>query len=417
MSQLSSLETTPTPPKMPLSPALRLALGSLDVQLDTELERYRLAAKKAQTLPSLSTSSSPPVSIVEGQVETPPTPEELPLELQAPDSATPEAALPGTTPNTNLASTQTELPPPEDVSGEDHLDSIPNVATSDELPPQDYLESSERLLDRTVEPASDRSEKKGITPLGVGSILLFLAASATLGYVLVNPKSLNRLGLDDLLNRETASELESESEAETPNPELAEEAPSVGRVPRLPESPDLAAEEFVELDLQTLSSLDPDGKAAIPSQPPASAASNPQPPSPAPSAAANSENTNTLDNISELLTPKSNEPDVENEGEPAENATADTADDAQTDRADENRPQPPIDRDENYYGYYFVVVNYNGNVETFDLVREVVPDAYLREFPNGTKVQVGAFDDSPTAESLVDVLEQQGISAEVYRPQ
>lgn len=60
-------------------------------------------------------------------------------------------------------------------------------------------------------------------------------------------------------------------------------------------------------------------------------------------------------------------------------------------------------------------MNYNNQVSTLNRVRDVVPDAYLREFPSGVKVQVGAFDDTPGAESLVNRLQEEGISAQVYQ--
>jgi hypothetical protein len=79
-------------------------------------------------------------------------------------------------------------------------------------------------------------------------------------------------------------------------------------------------------------------------------------------------------------------------------------------------PPPRIDRDRNYGGFIFVVVDYNDQVSRLEQVREVVPDAYLREFPEGVKVQVGAFDETGTAQSLVDRLTEEGISAQVYQP-
>jgi cell division protein FtsN len=79
-------------------------------------------------------------------------------------------------------------------------------------------------------------------------------------------------------------------------------------------------------------------------------------------------------------------------------------------------PPPRIDRDRNYAGFVFVVVDYNDEVARLEQVREVVPDAYLREFPEGVKVQVGAFDDTGTAQGLVDRLTEEGISAQVYQP-
>lgn len=307
--------------------------------------------------------------------------------------------------------------------------------------PSTYLESAQRLrqggegesvpgvmsdeegsavslsgLSTTSSQEGEETQRK-FTALGVGSVLLFLAATATLGYVLVNPESLGQLGLERFFGGETASE---PGDSET-SPESASESASRGT--GLPTSPDLAAEEFIQLDLSTLSSLDPETRSPLVTPPPApQEAPQPSPETTAtpPTASEGAEPAeNSLDNISALLTPESTgageseetseTPASENQDAEEANAEAATPDQA-------SGPPPRIDRDRNYSGFIFVVVDYNDQVSRLEQVREVVPDAYLREFPDGVKVQVGAFDDTQTAQGLVNRLGEDGISAQVYEP-
>ncbi|TVR13034.1 MAG: SPOR domain-containing protein, partial [Phormidium sp. GEM2.Bin31] len=251
---------------------------------------------------------------------------------------------------------------------------------------------------------SEDAGERRLTALGVGSVLLFLAATATLGYVLVNPESLSQLGLERFFARETAAE--GDGEDTTTSSETG------SRPTRLPTSPDLAAEEFVQLDLSTLSRLDPETRSPLVTPPP-----TPEDPSPAAATAPTpSEPTepaeNTLDNISALLTPEA----TDESQAPASDSPTETPEASQQTATEESSDPPPtIDRDANYGGFIFVVVDYNNQVSTLERVREQVPDAYLREFPDGVKVQVGAFDDIPSAESLVNRLQEDGISARVYQ--
>ncbi|OAB61547.1 hypothetical protein AY599_10665 [Leptolyngbya valderiana BDU 20041] len=393
MRQLSSTEFAPVATKPSLNPALQMALGSLDVRLDNELERYRLAAKRFKSVPSRTPVSPPSVKIVEGRLA--PTP--------SPSVSTSETASDTPPSNPTPLPEQVELPTPDGTSTPPQNLADDTPATN--LPPQDYLESSEQLLESQIEPvdetSKERSAKSLMTPLGVGSILLFLAASATLGYVLANPDSLDRLGFDRLFGRDT------NGEAET-TPTDTSESDTADDPPRLPASPDLASEEFVELDLNTLSGLDPEVDVPIP--PPTSARPAPQTPPQGSQAQGTTPQENTLDNISALLAPKSNPPadEAENTSDAAEETTV------ETDANAEPRPEPAISQNDDYYGFYFVLVDYNGNVATLDRVREVVPDAYLREFPSGTKVQVAALDDRASAEDFAETLEREGISAEVW---
>jgi hypothetical protein len=56
------------------------------------------------------------------------------------------------------------------------------------------------------------------------------------------------------------------------------------------------------------------------------------------------------------------------------------------------------------------------NDESLWKAREVVPDAYLREYPIGVKIQVAAFEDQASAQAMVEQMKQQGITGQIYKP-
>jgi serine/threonine-protein kinase len=64
--------------------------------------------------------------------------------------------------------------------------------------------------------------------------------------------------------------------------------------------------------------------------------------------------------------------------------------------------------------YYYVVMDYSSD-RVLEQARTIVPDAHVHTFPNGTKVQMGAFLRESEAKTLVEQLQQQGVSASIYR--
>ncbi|NET51350.1 MAG: SPOR domain-containing protein [Merismopedia sp. SIO2A8] len=48
--------------------------------------------------------------------------------------------------------------------------------------------------------------------------------------------------------------------------------------------------------------------------------------------------------------------------------------------------------------------------------RKFIPDAFVREFPEGPRIQMGVFKNPDTAKNLVEQLQQQGINASIYSP-
>ncbi|NJL82166.1 MAG: SPOR domain-containing protein [Chloroflexaceae bacterium] len=65
--------------------------------------------------------------------------------------------------------------------------------------------------------------------------------------------------------------------------------------------------------------------------------------------------------------------------------------------------------------FYYVVAEYKDD-RSLQQARQVVREAYLSQFPQGIRVQVGAFDRAEDAKLLVNQLKQRGIAATVYRP-
>lgn len=64
---------------------------------------------------------------------------------------------------------------------------------------------------------------------------------------------------------------------------------------------------------------------------------------------------------------------------------------------------------------YYVLVNDDGD-RALEAARAIIGDAFVRDFPEGTRIQMGAFSIEAEANALVNQLQQQGIAASIYRP-
>jgi hypothetical protein len=300
--------------------------------------------------------------------------------------------------------------------------SDPSAGFSDpEDSPDDYLESSEELLRSMGEETLDRAYEQETTlldsmlsPLGIGSMLLLLLSTATLGYVVMHPSSL------DFLTAPEQSRSESTDSIASPTPTGS------GFVP---DSPNLAAEEFVDLNVNNLSTL------PKPSRPNSVASPLPNAPttgaSPVPGMAVSPQlpqtGSQTPDSYSSYAQPAPNPaPVVPPSAPPAPVSVAPPAYDppvAYEPPATIDYP-PPIDYPPEVAAstptsssapYYYVVTPYSGD-PSLENAREAVPEAYVRNFDAGASVQLGAFSDPAKAEELVQQLESQGIPAEIYHP-
>lgn len=286
---------------------------------------------------------------------------------------------------------------------------------------EDYLESSEELLRSIAEetPNVQVGQETSLldsllSPLGIGSMLLLLLSSATLGYVIMHPSSMDFLA--------------------TQEPSKPEAAPSASASPTtsspfVPDSPNLAAEEFVDLNVNSLSTLPrpsratpsatplPSSAASGTSAPPGipafpqavplpespSSGSNPNPPAPAPIPQYESAPQSSPESSYVPPEPVSVAPAPVYEP-PAVNEPYNAID-----------PSPDVAASAPTETYYYVVTPYSGD-PSLENAREAVPEAYVRNFDAGASVQLGAFSDPAKAEELIQQLESQGIPAEIYRP-
>ncbi|MBD2741374.1 SPOR domain-containing protein [Coleofasciculus sp. FACHB-1120] len=467
MSQGHSVESSTRPsPAQSINPALQAALGSLDVQLEEELSRYRRERGGRGTSPAPRMNHdrvrNKPIDLISvtatGGRNQSPTPPPPPPSPAAPPPAAPPPPPPASVPPQaanlegkgvettiqNQNQNQTWYTPPGPASSFDlsapsaelatlttppqepdwHPEPAANPPefvnpTATHVPPNDYLESSEQLLRSLVEEEAStprRSERSFLdsllTPLGVGSMLLLLFSTATLGYLVTNPGSLSFLGFDRFGESETPTVTQNPT-ATTPTATTpTTNAPAAGAAPS---GPNLATDEFVDVNLDTLSTLPSSSPpprsnvAGLPKTQVAVPTISPLPSSPTPgNSSAGQSGSVPLPGLPPAatvpLTPasplpglpqrlRSGQPSVQPSVKPSPTAAATPA------------PNPE--------GFYYVFVKYNGE-SSLQQARKVVPDAYLS--PEGTQIYLGAFKKESQAQTLVKELQTQGISAAVDQP-
>ncbi|MEG4004763.1 hypothetical protein QUA41_15205 [Microcoleus sp. Pol11C1] len=416
MSKRSSVESpNHQSSSTPIKPALQAVLGSLDVNLEAELTTYRRHRKRAEqwVSPSVRTGN-----------QTATTEQQLPQNL-APKTAE-ETQQPLSLP-LSLAGTQGDAPLATTRGG--------TKLSSSALAPNDYLESSEKLIESLdeskAEPTVERSLAASLlTPLGLSSMLLFLLSCTALGYAVMYPSNLVKMaGLNRLLDRTSPSSSDS-----PPSTSISDTSTK-----ELPKAPNLVSKEFVELDLSTLSNVkptvspipSPSPKASIPPTPPA-------PPGPSGVVPIPTEDGNPprgreqgLNNLSTALLPTPSPsaaqpvptlptlPQTPSPAQPAATspATASPAQPAATSPATASpaaasplgRPARAAD------GFYYVVTDYTDE-KSLQQARTAVPDAYVRNFSKGVKIQMGALNDPASAERLVKELQEKGVKPQYYQP-
>lgn len=409
MSKRSSVESpNHQSSSTPIKPALQAALGCMDVSLEAELTTYRRHRRRAEQWVSPSVRTGKQTVTTEQQLA-----KNLPLEAggQTQQPLSMPLSLGGSQGDTPLATTTegTKL-------------------SGNAFAPNKYLESSEKLIEsldeEKAEPAVERSLAASLlTPLGLSSMLLFLLSCTALGYAVMHPSSLAKMaGLNRLLDRTTPS----------PSDNPATTATSDTSTKELPKAPNLASKEFVELDLSTLSNVKPTASSIASPSPKASIPPNPAAP-PGPSAAVPipTEDGNPargreqgLNNLSTALLPSPSPstaqsvptlPTLPPTPSPAQSATAApvaaapaTASPAAT-AAPLGRPIRATD------GFYYVVTDYT-NEKALQQAKTAVPDAYVRNFSKGVKIQMGALNDAASAERLAKELQAKGVKPQYYQP-
>ena len=488
MSQNISVEsTTRSSPNPSINPVLQAALSSLDVQLEDELARYRrqrsgrpvmslrglgrhqtrkpielISVERVSTPtqpPALGMSTAPPIMFPLAMVK--PIPEGIPTQESDRDQTTQtgqwetaSAAMseptsggvvpfPANTTDNNLTAeepvTNSLNRPEESADGRGDLVTVSATQT----PPEDYLESSEKLLRSLAEeeksaPPRKRFTDKLLTPLGVGSILLLLLSSATIAYLITNRATIAALGFDLLFASKTPTTAQRSTETPVAKGVPAKDSPVVN-------GPDLASDEFVDLNLNTLSHLEGNSKPS-PSPSPAQVPSLPALPDSgaigtAPAVVPNSALPRRSSDLSSVLLPPAPQPGVvPSTAAPQVAPLPSTA--ASTQRANTpssastksnskpspksakptvtKKPQasPPPEQvaassTGKLNGYYYVLVN-STSESALEKARTIVPDAYVENFPKGSRIQMGVFKTESEAKTLIEELQRQGISASLY---
>jgi hypothetical protein len=405
-----------------LKPLLAAALASLEVQLDQELARYRRTRNNSRLANSarvISYVGSSPQAIAAAILEQSQAAEIKPsispsvtsdtadheaiadpIELEGMDhlllSSTPE-------------DTQTLTPPPPPPppanpassiipTGQVHQDE--NGLKADEIPtqPEDYLESSEALLrsltneeTQTKKPSS--SNDGLLSPLGIGSMLLLLVASLTLGYVIFNPKGLTQFNISKLFNSKSSTPTENTTGTVGNSPPQPEPV-----LTPIPKYPNLATKEFPEVnnpnDIVGLKPKAPEAPRVLPNPVPAQTVAPPvqpqgelSPPQPVnPLAVAPSPQVQPLAPSNVPVTPNS----------PTSSQTLPN-----------EQFKPSAD------GFYHVVID-NQSDRTFASARRVVPDAYLST--DNKLIFLGAFKTQQEVQKHLQLLEKNGIQARVQQP-
>ena len=269
-----------------------------------------------------------------------------------------------------------------------HADQNDNFAPTNDHPtqPDDYLESSEALLrsltdeQQPTEPPSNTNDNF-LSPLGIGSMLLLLLASVTLGYVVLNPNSQDWSSFNLSRLFQTGS---------SPNPaENTEEVGSntQGQTPPaltpILKYPNLAAKEFPEVRKPT------DIVGLQPKVQPTPSPVITQPPVITP-------DTQLLPQLPVIppvdLPPTSTTEPLSEESKTPPNANAEL--------------KPAAD------GFYHIVMDNQGD-RALSNAQKVVPDAYLS--PGQTLIYLGSVKSPEAAKQKVQKLQSQGIKARIQQ--
>lgn len=440
-------------PAAALKQPLHRALASLSVDLDAELIRYR-QSRQGEVLASTPKGLTfrkrrKPIDLIRvaGRSEVKPVPPQPASMSGAPVPPPP----PPPNPRLLQASHQSNYP----------LDTVALVPAEPPLPneggalisythvPDDYLESTEALLNAS-NPARESDYapqdtdyepsllKSLTTPLGLGALLLLLVSSAGFGYLLTNPQALGHIW-----NLPALQALQGQpSNPDETGPGGGDFEPGLQGL-----GPDLSQKEFVDLNLARLSTLPPEetGAPTIASTPtsltlppvavqPGTATVSPSAPTPAgakpptPTPAQPRTVVSPPTTVSQI--PITVAPRVQRAPAPTRPAPAPARPPAPEPAAAPAPPRPPAPVQtapaplpapaepaaaQPASSNYYVVTDFTGD-QSLSTARSAVGEAYVRNFPEGARIQMGSFADPSSAETLVQDLQQQGIPAEVYTP-
>lgn len=410
-----------------LHPTLRGVLAGLDIQLEDELTRFRRQRAGGGRTHNYSGRKSATkmldlISVAATGGRTNPIAAEPLATLPSPQGTAPADPMPsGISAVSELAIALQQAGEPlapapvADPLQDELVASRPNL--------DDYLESSEELLRSLATEEAHVQAERGfmeslLTPLGVGSMLLLLVSSAMFGYLVMNPASFSRL-----LPTAKPDSTVNPPGGVVSGPAANLEAPQ----------PNLATQEFKDLNLNTLGSVQPNssGVSAPVASPAPSPAAKTSPATSTTGAAPTSETTPTATaepaparsdapapTVSRPVSeaPRAAAPPVRVYQPPQPAAPRRVAPAPARPAPVAPAPSTPARPTERSSGQasYKLVTHYDSD-RTLEAVRKVIPDAYVQNFDDGAKIQVGAYSSQAEAEARVQQLQQQGISVEVQK--
>jgi hypothetical protein len=416
MSKLSSIEPlSETTLNQPCSPLLQGVLSCLDMQLEEEIALYRRKRSIKQVRQGGASKSTVGKNGL-NLISVPATESQIPLPSERKEENLAQPLLN----HRSVAVATTDLPieainneenaiPVSSLNGKADIAreakpewGTPGLGLRNPVVANEYLQSSEALLrnleeDEFVESTASSSNNKLMTPLGIGSLLLLLVGAATLGYVAMNPATISHLAGNNL----------SESSGRV----AAGGGTNASGIPNLP---NLAEQEFVELNLQTLSTVNPRGSTVSQVAPGATKNQVPvNPPAPLPSPAAIS---NRLDLPSVLIPPAVQSGIIPQQlPQPPIPTTAPqvvTSPNKPPAASQTPAKQPTVAKKAE--NKFLVIMSYDGD-RSLAQARKVVPKAFPRQLTQGRAIQLSAFADEKAAQKKVQDLRKQGITARVYR--
>lgn len=433
-------------------PEIKSVLNNLNVHLEDELALYRRQLRGQSPPPAarLKRTSKKQLDLISIQAREIP-----PAEKQASAQPPRGPALPPPPPNPFLRQTEGQVPDgetaavppsgagatldsgPQDVLSADSSDTAVTAASGDgqglalhqeSTAPDGYLASSEELLKNLSDesdvpqstdpqaPYNPNRENKLLAPLKVGALLLLLVGCVGAGYAIVNPSVLDPV-------RALFPQNDGAADGNSASVDGDGSSTGAGDPTYKPPGPDLSTREFVELDLESLSTLEVNQQAPIPSLGTAptlpGGANTTQLPAPSAQApAAESPNATASPTPQAAPTPQATPAPAQPPSQSSGQATAPTSSaalptvPATSPAASASSPaSTPPAVGQNYY----VIADYTGD-SSLTKAREVVSDAFVRNFNEGSRIQLGAFDNGDSAQQLIQELQSRGLTGRLYGP-
>ncbi len=387
IAQLTSRDCSPQ-----LCPQLRTVLSSLSVTLDAELYRYRrnrYRHNQAETnLFADIDDASFDLAVIENAVEASiktagaiarAIPPSLPPNKKLLSGSTSQAPESSSLVLATLRSNESKDSPLINSPDKNTHSPASSEETEIDTVSSGYLASSEKLIEsltqipHLLEPIDTLAKpKKKTVSLLAGGALGFLGLIAGLGasYLMANP----------LIAQRIASQFQPNEAALTATQSNAFDPPG----------PDLSANEFVDLELNNLSSL-----------------TMPQTISPSELTLA----ANVPDNLAQTNSPSSPPPALPSTQEPSTLPSIPPATSPIALAPPVGTPPVVVPARLTYY-----VTSPFSSEQGLLTIRETISEAFVRKFSDGNRIQIAAFDNPQAAQSFVTKLSAEGITAQIYGP-